>query len=420
MNLPAQYQTPVADASEYQHYALNLLAGRGFINNDTGLPTSRRPPLYPLFLAFIYYIFGVNYFAVRFIQSIISAFLCIVIYYIAKKAFDQKVALVSAAMLVFYQPHIYYLYFGGPGFLLSETLFTLLLTLTIFFLSMSFSEHAYIDQKNIILAGFFLGLASLTRPEVALFPLFLVFLFLAKNKFQNRLIIKKIALFSLVFILSILPWMIRNYLVQKAPVPLTTLGGYIFWSGNNPTSRGGWGRDFPKFDKIDHEQLSLLSEAKIDRLFYKAGIEFLIKNYKLIPKLFLKKLLVFWNIFNEFGSYNFYYGIIFMFALLNIIFLLSSKFKCDMNCLLLVIVFIYFNFVALVFFGDPRYRYPIEPFIIIFASAGILGLYENFKNKILSFTAFFFIILINIILNYFVSDIFRLARSILRYTDLSW
>ncbi|MBN1913114.1 MAG: glycosyltransferase family 39 protein, partial [Candidatus Omnitrophica bacterium] len=166
--LPRQHRTPSADAQEYDELALNLLAGKGFINFNTGKPTAWRVPLYPIFLASIYSVFGHNYTAVRIVQCLLGAFLCVLIYLIAKEIFSSRVALIASLTLCFYKPYILYSYFGGPGFLFSENLFTFLLAVFVYFITRSFLPKPGVS--NSIIAGFLLGLMALTRPVASLLP----------------------------------------------------------------------------------------------------------------------------------------------------------------------------------------------------------------------------------------------------------
>ncbi|MEK6917155.1 MAG: hypothetical protein AABW92_05420, partial [Nanoarchaeota archaeon] len=72
---------PLSDAANYDQIAVNIVSGHGFSEVIDGqkVPTMRRTPIYPLFLAGIYSIFGHNYIAVKIIQAILGALLCIVI-----------------------------------------------------------------------------------------------------------------------------------------------------------------------------------------------------------------------------------------------------------------------------------------------------------------------------------------------------
>ncbi len=413
INLPVEYRVPQADAAEYHQYGVNLLTGRGFVNNDTGLPTSRRPPLYPLFLAVVYCIFGVNYFAVRFIQCIIGALLCIIIFHITKIIFDKKIAILSALLLAFYPPYIRYLYFGGPAFLLSENIFSLLFALFIFYLMKSTLEG--LSFRGIVFSGVFFGLATLSRPEVALFPIFLTFFFINIEKGKILVALKKIFVFFAAFLAVISPWALRNYFVHKAFVPISTLGGYVFWCGNNPQSRGSWGRGIMPFNQNEGVWFSKLSELQQDRLFYKGGTKFLFENYKKAPRLFFKKILVFWNVFNEYNKYNIWFGIALIFGLFGIFQLNNMAGRS-----LFILIFLYLNLITLIFYGDPRYRYCFEPYLLMLSSAGITAIYNNLKRKALFFLLIFFVLGINTIFYIYSDKALYFIKFMSRGIGLSW
>lgn len=411
MNLPPRYKIPVSDAASYDTMALNLLAGKGFINSSTGLPTSFQMPGYSAFLAFVYLIFGHTYTAVRIIQCIMGALLCIIIYGIAKIAFDKKTALLSAAILAFYQPYLFYSFYGGPGFLLSENLFTFLTALFLFYL---LKDSGSPGIKMGILSGILLGLATLTRPPLALFPLFLFCWLLYRMKFSVISAAKKILPLLAGFMLILSPWTLRNYYFHKAFVPFVTEGGLVLLAGNNHLAKGGTLTQ-PGIDSLlteeDRSRLSNMSEVEKDRMYRRYAKDFLLKNYKKVPKLFFKKLLVFWDMYGvDYDSagnivgrpYNIWYSIVFIFALFGIG--ASIKSKPNIYALLLITLFFYFSVLAAISGGDPRYRYPIEPYLIIFAGSGIFAIYNAFRNKLLSFAVISTIIGINLLF-YAYSDL---------------
>jgi 4-amino-4-deoxy-L-arabinose transferase-like glycosyltransferase len=82
---------PTSDAAGYDEMAVNLASGNGlsqFINGSI-VPIAYRTPVYPMFLAGIYSIFGHNYIAVKIIQAVIGALLCIVIFLISNIIYDD-------------------------------------------------------------------------------------------------------------------------------------------------------------------------------------------------------------------------------------------------------------------------------------------------------------------------------------------
>jgi len=65
----------------------------------------------------------------------------------------------------------------------------------------------------------------------------------------------------LFFVLTLSPWIIRNYRVFGKFIPGTTMGGRVFWEGNNPYSEGGPCRYFP-------EEIEKMPEAERDSMLW--------------------------------------------------------------------------------------------------------------------------------------------------------
>jgi len=365
INIPIEYQQPKSDAAEYDRLAITLLTTKSF-SAPSGMPTAYRTPLYPLFLAGIYFIFGHSYFWARFFQVILYSFLCLIVYRIGETLFNKSVALLSSFMCVVYKPFIFFSYYGGPAFLLTEHLFIFLFALSILFLARLYRTKAVLDA---LFSGIFIGLATLSRPVTTLFPLFLLFwfLFCLKSTMKRRL--KLYAILCVSFLFIIMPWTIRNYCIFKQFIFATTESGKLFWLGNNAFAKGGYSGNVIKAVQYNQRISREKDEVTLSRLYFQEGFNFLIKNPKKIPTLFLKKILIFWHCMGD-GVLNFYYLILLPLFIFG--FFISFR-KFDIGgILLLAIIFLYFMFISMCFFGDPRFRYPIEPYIIIFGSMGIL------------------------------------------------
>lgn len=374
VNLPVEYQKPQGDPAEYDGLAISLLTTKSF-SYDNGLPTSNRTPLYPLFLAFIYSIFGHSYFWVRFIQAILSALLCLIIYLIGERLFDRKVGLLSSLICVIYQPFIFFSYYAGPGFLNTENLFIFLFAITILFLAKLYRKPSI---SNAFFSGILLGLSTLTRPITSLFPIFLLIWILLCLKLKAKVKLKLWFVICFSFVIIISPWTIRNYLVHNRFIFLTTITGRVFLFGNNPLARGGWGRDFFKSPYYNPEIFKGKDEVTLSRIYFKEGIKYLLAQPQRIPWLFMKKILVFWY-FRGNGKLCVFYLVLLPISLLGIFFSFK-KYSLGSHSLLLII-FIYFSFVAMICYGDPRFRYPIEPYMIIFASIGLSALWPIFSPR---------------------------------------
>jgi hypothetical protein len=126
---------PLSDAKDFDNIAVNIISGHGFSRGVEGenIPTSFRPPLFPLFLAGIYATFGHSYLTVKVIQAILGALLCIVIFFVTDIIFDnKKIGILAAAITALYKPFIMgFSYYGSPAVLYSEYFYSFILGLTI-------------------------------------------------------------------------------------------------------------------------------------------------------------------------------------------------------------------------------------------------------------------------------------------------
>ena len=372
---------PSTDGIEYDDAALNIVSGNGFsyFVNGSMQPMVHRAPMYPMFLAFVYSIFGHNYVAAKVIQAIIGALFCIVIFYITFIIYeDIAIGLIASAFAALYKPFITgFFFYGGPALLLSEYFYMFILGLTIL-ITVYFIKNA--NKKMGALSGIFIGLTILTRVEFILFPILLaVFLFYVA-RFSIKAFLKKYFIIYLFIILTMTPWVVRNYIIYKEFIPLTTLGGTSFLVGNSSFSRGGG---------IGHENTLLVkgkaiknsenfSDNRKSKIYFKAGITELANNPKRIPKLFIKKILVHWAPFSMgFKVFNPFYAFILMFGAIGLLFF--RKHIILENILLILLLST--TLTAMLIYGEPRYRYPYEPYLIIFTALAINEIIKRMKGN---------------------------------------
>jgi len=263
------------DEFEYVRVAENFLAGRGLMAGE-GIK-GFRPPLYPLILSLFYYL-KLNLVAIRIIQCIISAFTVWLIYLTGKKMFSEKVGLWSGIIASVYPFFIFY-----NGFILTETLFIFLTVAAIYYL-------ISLTEKNIssVKAGIMLGLAGLCRPIMQMYlPISFLHVISTAGKLREK--VKRIFLITIFFTITISPWVIRNYAVFNKFVPGTTMGGWVFWEGNNPRSEGGPCRYFP-------EGIGEVEEIERDKLLFRMTADVIRENPARFAWLLQNKFKRFWNV----------------------------------------------------------------------------------------------------------------------------
>ena len=356
---------PEGDAYIYDRLAMSIAQGEGYVNDD-GTAHSLYPPLYPFFLSIIYGFFGHSYAAVRIVQSIIGAFSCILIYSIGKKAIGAAVGGIAALVSIFYLPFV-----KSAGLLLTELIFTFLLLLVIFYLLKIREGPRF---KNYVILGFLLGISLLTRSVTMLFPIFMlpVFIYLKDHDHSERL--KKYAIILLFFGLSITPWIIRNYIIYQKFIPASTQGGFAFYSSYCPRD-GIFGMNASSDDPIVIEANKISSPVSRSNFMFKKTFKFIADNPKKVLKLEFKKILYYWAPFDWeiVGGrwFNLVYVTMLPFFALGFILALKQFRK---NYIILLPI-VYFQIMVLIFYGSPRFRLPVEPYLFIVAAYGILQCY---------------------------------------------
>ncbi len=188
----------VRDALEYHTLAVGLLEERSFASFG-----ALRTPGYPVFVAAVYFLFGVEPWLVLLLQTFISVGSLLLLYVLAKGIFSRRVALL-AAFLYAVEPHTV-MYCST---LLSDTLFTFL------FLASMVALLRGLQKKQVwpvAGGGLLLGLATLVRPVVQFFPVVAAAAVVIYAGLKWRFRLLAFASFLAAFVLVLSPWLYRNY-----------------------------------------------------------------------------------------------------------------------------------------------------------------------------------------------------------------
>lgn len=238
-----------------------------------GIPTSFRAPLYPAFLAIVYFFTGLDFsrfLTARLAQAIFLGAPLAPLTYLAalrlssfvfpdemkeeRRKKIERTARLSAWIVAVYPLLLVY----PLGLGTENPFFVLLLASFLFLLSSIESPSAF----RLLLSGIFLALTALTRSVILPFALaaFGLLFFLHG---------KRTLLGVLSFALVIAPWIVRNSLLHHELTGIETSMGYNLYLGYHPKGNGSFIFG-PSLDL-----LTILDDAERDRIGTEKAIEFI-------------------------------------------------------------------------------------------------------------------------------------------------
>ena len=190
----------VSDASQYYRLAANVLVEKSFHSFD-----GFRTPAYPIFLAIIFFIFGIKIWLILLFQITIDVGTGVIVYYTAKEIFQSQ----RAGLIAFFLYSIDILASILATQLMTETVFIFIFSFSIFFLIKAIK---YNRVPSIIISAILLGLATLIRPVSQYLPILIMpFLFFPYQRLFASL--GRCLLYAAVFLLILFPWQLRNYYI---------------------------------------------------------------------------------------------------------------------------------------------------------------------------------------------------------------
>lgn len=398
---------PTGDAVDYLRLAEGLARGDGFVGTN-GVPTSWRPPLYPAFLApFVGLWSGAGaagYSAVRVVQALIATGSVLLVYLVGSLWFGRTVGRISGVLTATSFAHI-----AAVSRMLSETLFVFFFLAGIALLSVVWRGRAKQFPGNgrpatdvwlHLAAGLCLGLATLVRGVLLPFPFALAATMvgvslLSRGHFPVRRGLTSALVLLTGFGLALGPWTLRNYRVHEVLVPLATQGGATLYAGNHPQDGYILGR---MADDSRTEAALAMSEVEASRFLTDKTVADWLAHPERLPGLVTLKLLYFWapadwEVLPGSGAFNLTYAFIVLWAAIALggaalpaserrtRTLAADGLQLDSGpglrfAWVVWMPIVYFLAVAIVFYGSPRLRMPVEPLLAVLAAVGLSRVVE--------------------------------------------
>jgi 4-amino-4-deoxy-L-arabinose transferase-like glycosyltransferase len=235
---------PANDTLAYDLLGRSLSDGHGYRFFDGA--SVQWPPAYPYLLGGLFGVFGASVTHSLVLNAVLGALTVAVLYWVALQALGRRAAIACAGLLAIFPGQILI-----ADVTLSETLYTLEL---VGFVALAVGLDR--RPRSLVVLGLLAGLAALTRGEGFLLPLIVLTMGLRPG--EGRAVLRQTAVVVGVMVLAVVPWTIRNAVVADAFVPVATNSSTTLWSGHNPSADGG-----PKF-RIDIRRRSKLRGAALE------------------------------------------------------------------------------------------------------------------------------------------------------------
>lgn len=206
----------IGDSPRYHRLALCILNQFSFCGD------AYRTPGYPLFVALVYAVFGVKPWAVMLVQCFADLVSIYLIYSIGTLVFSRRAGLIAAFFLAVATNSLFW-----TAFLLTESLFIVFLTGSLYFCLRGLMHRSGL---NLLAAGALVAVAALIRPVAQYYFVILLSLGLFWPGSPFSLRFQRGLLFALGFIVTLSPWLYRNFeLYDSAKITSIQGENLLFW-----------------------------------------------------------------------------------------------------------------------------------------------------------------------------------------------
>jgi hypothetical protein len=354
------------DNSTYQIAALDLMA-EGIITNPYIMP------LYPLFLA----VLGGGEKA-RVLTGMTFGLISIVLVWAFARALfdDKKVGLVAAGMMAIYPMAIFYSVQG-----LTESLFVPLIL----------GAFLALHKNRPYMASVLFAISILARPTMEPYAPFAIFGHaLVIHKKGVLLAFRDLIVYGIFYALIMSPWWYHNLKKYDYFVRLNHSFGLVFYAGNNSKNVSGGGiggKDYSVWDVFNKgANPAWTSPKNYENLLKDAAVKYILQN----PSNFLKmagvKFVRFWRLVPHTPLVTGNTAAkITTISVLPVILLacltLITKREKFMHLIPALGFIVFLTLVHMVTIGSIRYRYPLEPLLIVIAAPSLLLIWEIFIKE---------------------------------------
>jgi hypothetical protein len=280
---------------EIGRIAYSLATGRGFsspFGGETG-PSAWTAPVYPWIVALSFRLFGLYSHGASFfmllLNSVFGALTCWPIVRIARRVFNERVAVCSGWIWALFPYTVYW-----SVRWVWETSLTALLLALLFMLTLNMEGDARLTSW--LGYGLLWGVVGLTNPSALAFLPFSGLWLTFQLYRRRRAVVLPAIVGAVVFWLTLMPWLVRNYEVFHRPVFVRDNFGVEFRGGNNPLAEGIWVAMYhPSQNPLLFAQYKRLGEAAFAREQGGLARQWIVEHSQKFTLISLRRFIFFWD-----------------------------------------------------------------------------------------------------------------------------
>lgn len=387
----------LGDAAGYDEWARRLAAG-----DWIGTEVFYQAPLYPYFVGLVFAVFGHDLLILRIVQAVIGSASCALLGLAGARLFSRPVGLIAGLGLALYAPAIFF-----DGLLQKSVLDMFFVCLGLWLASRLVRGTA--TRSTWLALGLAMGGLALTRENALVFIVVILAWALwqpdveaglqsrlrpAKAGLKSRLC-RRVSWFLAGLAVVLLPVAARNYAVGGGFYLTTSQFGSNLYIGNNPGADGTYasiraGRGAPEFERQDAREVAeqavgrALTPAEVSSYWTGQVVNFVRTQPGAWLALTGRKIALLFNAtemldtesqesYAEWswplwlGGFAGHFGVLVPLATFGVIAMWPDRRRL---WLLHALALAYAASVVM-FYVFARYRYPLVPFLLLYAAAGL-------------------------------------------------
>ena len=376
----------MGDAQSYHAWAQELAAG-----DWIGSEVFYQAPLYPYFLGLVYTLFGEGPMVIRLCQAVLGSLACVCLAYAGWRLFSKPAGIVAGLMLAGYAPAIFF-----DSLVQKSVLDSVFLCLTLALLSGLMQDPR--RPRQWLWVGVSVACLMLTRENALVFVAVLLFWLVWSQRALGAERFRLAGWLAAGLVVVLLPVAARNLVVGGEFYLTTSQFGSNFYIGNNPEASGVYrplrfGRGDPRFERRDATELAeaatgaTLTPAQVSRYWTGQALGYITRQPADWLRLMGRKLRLAWNATEVVDTEDqltyaawsvplraagrvWHFGVLAPLALLGV--WATWPRRSDLALLYLMLGAYAATLVAFAIMA--RYRYPLVPFLILLAAAGLTRL----------------------------------------------